>query len=283
MNQLSIIIINYKVKNLLDNCLQSIFSNSENIELDVIVVDNDSQDGSVEMIRKKYSQVTLIDSRKNLGFAKANNLGFEKTKYDYVLLLNPDMQILPHTLENMIKWMDGNPQVSVAGCHLIDQNRRTLPHIRRFPSFGDQLSITLKIPHILPSILNNYLRKGFDYTQASKVDSIRGAFFMLRRKVYEELNGLDERYFIWFEEVDFCLKVSKSGGEVWYTPVAECIDYVGKSFEQIPRGVTQGYFRDSMIKYFKKWYPAWQWIVLRIAWVLGNLISKININSKVKT
>ena len=283
MHKLSIIIVNYKVKDLLDNCLQSIFSNSENIELDVIVVDNNSQDGSLKMIKEKYPQVNLIDSRKNLGFAKANNLVFEKTKYDYVLLLNPDMQILPHTLENMIKWMDENPQVSIAGCHLIDQNRKTLHHIRRFPRFWDQLAITLKIPHILPFILDKYLCKNFDYSQASKVDSIRGAFFMMRRNIYEELNGLDERYFIWFEEVDFCQKVSKSGGEVWYTPVAECIDYVGKSFEQVPRGITQKYFQNSMIKYFKKWHSPWQFILLRIAWLIGYLISKINLKSKVKT
>ena len=280
---LSIIIVNYKVKDLLDNCLKSIFSNSENIELDVIVVDNNSQDGSLEMIRKKYSQVTLIDSRKNLGFAKGNNLGFKKAKYDHVLLLNPDMQILPHTLENMIQWMDENPQASVASCHLIDQNRRTLHHIRRFPSLKDQLAITLKIPHILPSILNNYLQKNFNYSQASKVDSVRGAFFMTYKKVYEELNGLDERYFIWFEEVDFCQKVHRSGGEVWYTPIAECIDYVGKSFAQAPRGVTQKYFQNSMLKYFQKWHPLWQLVVLKIAWVIGGLIGKLNIKSKVRT
>jgi GT2 family glycosyltransferase len=280
---LSIIIVNYKVKDLLDNCLHSVFFNSENIGLDVIVVDNNSQDGSLEMIRKKYPQVNLIAHPENSGYAKANNLGFKEAKYDYILLLNPDMQILPHTLKNMMKWMNKNPQASVAGCHLIDQNRKTLHHIRRFPSFWDQLAITLKIPHILPSILNSYLQKNFDYTQASKVDSIRGAFFMMNRKVYEELNGLDERYFIWFEEVDFCQKVSRSGGEVWYTPIAECIDYVGKSFEQVPRGLTQKYFRDSMLKYFKKWHPFWKFILLKISWILGSLISKINLKSKVKT
>jgi GT2 family glycosyltransferase len=280
---LSIIIVNYKVKELLDNCLKSIFDNSENINLDIIVIDNNSQDGSLEMIKTKYPQVNLIPHPKNSGFARANNLGFKESKYDYVLLLNPDMQILPHTLENMIRWMDENQQASVAGCHLIDQNRRTLPHIRRFPRLSDQLAITLKIPHILPFILNNYLQKDFDYSQASKVDSIRGAFFLIRRKIYEELNGLDERYFIWFEEVDFCQKVKQSGGEVWYTPIAECIDYVGKSFEQIPRGITQKYFQNSMLKYFQKWHPFWQFLILKLAWMIGSLIGKINIKSKIRT
>lgn len=283
MNQLSIIIVNYKVKDLLDNCLESIFSNSENIELDVIVVDNNSQDGSLEMIKEKYPQVNLIASPENLGFAKANNLGFKQAEYDYLLLLNPDMKILPNTLKNMIQWMNENPQASVASCHLIDQNRKTLHHIRRFPSFWDQLAITLKIPHIWPNILNKYLQKDFDYSQSSKVDSVRGAFFMTRRKVYKKLNGLDERYFVWFEEVDFCKKINQSGGEVWYAPIAECIDYIGKSFEQVPRGITQKYFQNSMLKYFKKWHPIWQYLSLKIAWLFGDLIAKLNINSKVKT
>ncbi len=291
---ISIIIVNYKVKDLLDNCLQSIFSNSENIELDVIVVDNNSQDGSVEMVKKKYPQINLIASPENLGFAKANNLGFQKAKsphlkkgdgdkYDYILLLNPDMKLFPNTLENALKWANMHPQAQVIGCHLIDQNNQTIFHIRQFPTLLDQLAIILKLPHIFPQILNKYLRKKFDYSQASKVDSVRGAFFLVQRKTYEGLQGLDEKYFVWFEEVDFCKKVYESGGEVWYTPDAKCIDYVGKSFSQVPRGVTQKYFRDSMLKYFKKWHPCWQWIILKIAWVIGALLAKLKIKSQIKT
>lgn len=283
MNKISIIIVNYKVKDLLDNCLNSIFEYNKNIDLDVIVVDNNSQDGSIEMIKEKYPQVNLIESKQNLGFAKANNMGFKQAKYNYILLLNPDMQLLPNTLTNMINWMNKNPQAKVAGCHLIDQNRKTLHHVRKFPTFLNQLAITLKLPHIFPSILNQYLCKNFDYTKASKVDSIRGAFFMTRKKIYEELNGLDEKYFLWFEEVDFCKKVRQNKGEVWYTPSSECIDYVGKSFEQLPRGRTQKYFRNSMLQYFKKWHPYWQYLILKMAWIFGNLISKSNIRSRIKT
>ncbi|MCD4705184.1 glycosyltransferase family 2 protein [bacterium] len=280
---LSIVIVNYKVKDLLDNCLKSIFSNSENIKLDVIVVDNDSQDGSLEMIKNKYPQVNLIASDKNLGFAKANNLGFKQAKYDYILLLNPDMKLYPDTLENTLKWTNTNPQADVIGCHLVNQKGQTIPHVRQFPTFLDQLAIVLKLPHLFPNILNKYLQKNFNYSQAKKVDSIRGAFFLMHRKIYEKLKGLDERYFIWFEEVDFCKQVQKNGGEVWYTPVAKCIDYVGKSFAQVPRGVTQKYFKDSMLKYFQKWHPSWQYSILKIAWILGTLISKINIKPKIKT
>jgi len=284
MNQLSIIIVNYKVKDLLDNCLRSIFNNSQNINLDVIVVDNNSQDGSLEMIKTKYlRQVNLIASPENLGFARANNLGFKKAKFDHILLLNPDMKLLSNTLENTLKWANMNPQAQVIGCRLVNQNNQTIFHIRKFPNFLNQLAIVLKLPHIFPQILNKYLRKNFDYSQPAKVDSVRGAFFLVRRKTYEKLQGLDERYFLWFEEVDFCKKVYENGGEVWYTPAAECIDYVGKSFAQLPRGKTQKYFRDSMLKYFKKWHPRWQYLILKLAWFFGYLISKINIKPKTKT
>lgn len=280
---LSIIIVNYKVKDLLDNCLRSIFNNSQNINLDVIVVDNNSQDGSLEMIKGKYPQVNLIASPKNLGFAKANNLGFEQTKFNYILLLNPDMKLFSNTLKNALKWANMNPQANVIGCKLISKDKKTIYHVRRFPKLLDQLAIVLKLPHIFPQILNKYLRKKFDYSQATKVDSVRGAFFMVQRKIYEKLSGLDERYFLWFEEVDFCKKVYQSGGEVWYTPDVKCLDYVGKSFEQVSRGITQKYFKNSMLKYFKKWHPYWQYLILKLAWFFGILISKTNIKSQTKT
>ncbi len=280
---LSIIIVNYKVKDLLDNCLKSIFNNSQDIELDVIVIDNNSQDGSIEMIKKNYPQVNLIASPVNLGFAKANNLGFKQAKFDRILLLNPDMKLLTNTIKNILHWANNNPQADVIACHLLDSKHKTILQIRKFPSFKDQLAITLKLPHLFPKILNKYLQKNFDYSRAQKVDSIRGAFFLVKREIYQKLKGLDERYFVWFEEVDFCKQVQKNGGEVWYTPEAECIDYVGKSFTQLPRGITQKYFRDSMLKYFKKWHPKWQYLILKIAWVLGILISKLNIKSNIKT
>ena len=98
---------------------------------------------------------------------------------------------------------------------------------------------------------------------------------------------LDEQYFLWFEEVDFCKQIQRAGGEVWYTPTAQCVDYVGQSFKQLPRGTAQKYFRDSMLKYFKKWHPAWQLWVLKIAWVVGMFIAFVaeilNFKSSAKT
>ena len=110
---------------------------------------------------------------------------------------------------------------------------------------------------------------------------------MIRKSVMDKVGVLDERFFVWFEEVDYCQRIKKAGGEVWYTPSAKCIDYVGQSFKQVKRGTTQKYFRDSMIKYFWKWHPFWQVWILYLSWPLGIFLSvigeKLNIKSRSKT
>jgi GT2 family glycosyltransferase len=305
---LSIIIVSWNVREKLRENLKALFALTPSpsptpgvvageggLSTEVFVVDNNSSDGSAEMVKNEFPQINLIANQENLGFAKANNQAIKKSlqlnsgqaQGDFILLLNPDMKVFPDTLANMVKWMRENKQASVAGCHLVDEAGNTIKHVRRFPRFSDQLAIALKIPHLFSAILNNYLRVDFDYKKSAKVDSVRGGFFMIRKEVLEKIGLLDERFFLWFEEVDYCLRVKKSGGEVWFTPDAKCVDYVGQSFLQVKRGVTQKYFRDSMLKYFKKWHPCWQYHILKTAWPLGMLIAKIGetlkFRSKVKT
>ncbi|MFH1232248.1 MAG: glycosyltransferase family 2 protein [Patescibacteria group bacterium] len=284
---LTIIIVSWNVKDFVRDNLKSIYENTKNIEFEIYVVDNDSKDGTVEMIKNEFPEAHLITNNYNAGFAKANNQAIKLAKGRYVLLLNPDMRVLPETLEKMVKWMDNHKQAGIAGCCLIKENGETVPHIRRFPKFLDQLAIVLKLPHIFPNILNNYLYKNFDYNHEAIVDSVRGSFFMIRREIFEKIGGLDERYFIWFEEVDYCKQVKNAGWDVMYTPEVKCIDFVGKSFNSVKKGKTQEYFRDSMLKYFKKWHPFWQYFVLKLAWKIGTRIAiigeKLNFKSKAKT
>jgi len=284
---LSIIIVSWNVKEKLRENLGALFKSEGDFKFEIFVVDNDSRDSSAEMVKKEFPQVKLIANKENLGFAKANNQAMKKAQGEFILLLNPDMQVMANTLINMINWMRENKKPSVAGCHLIDERGETVKHVRRFPAVWGQLAIVLKLPHIFTGILNKYLRNDFDYTKAAKVDSIRGGFFMMRREVAKELGGLDERYFLWFEEVDFCRQVQRGGGEAWYTPTAKCVDYVGQSFKQVSRGVAQGYFRASMLKYFKKWHPAWQYWLLKLAWPIGMLLTwageKVKFKSQTRT
>ncbi len=285
---LSIVIVSWNVCDLLRRNLKSIYNNTKNIKFEIFVVDNYSKDDTVRMVSREFPQINLIINNYNAGFSRAVNQALVMTKGRYVLLLNPDMRVCEGTLEKMVAWMDKNIKVGIAGCHLIKENGETIPHVRRFPSFKDQLAITLKLPHLFPRILDKYLARDFDYTKEAEVDSIRGSFFMIRQKTIKELGGLDERYFIWFEEVDYCRRAKNAGWKVMYTPIAQCVDYIGKSFSQVKRGKTQRYFRDSMLKYFQKWQPSWQYWLLYIAWPIGFFISWLlgdifKIESKTKT
>ncbi len=275
---LSIVIISYNVREKLEQNLKSIFNSSGNINFEVIVVDNNSSDYSAEMVIKSFPQVRLIRNQKNIGFSRANNLAISIAQGDFILLLNPDMRLFPDTLKNSLDFAKNNPQAIVSSCLLVDNKNQIIKHVRRFPAFWDQLAIILKLAHIFPGILKSYLYFNFDYNNSQKVPSVRGSFFMINKKEYQKISKkespfLDERYFLWFEEVDFCREMYNIGGEVWYNSQAICLDYVGQSFSLLKRAKAQKYFSESMIKYFKKWHPVWQYKVLRFFWPLGKLLA----------
>jgi GT2 family glycosyltransferase len=293
---LSIIIVSWNVKEKLRENLSELFKSIGDAGFEVFVVDNASSDGSAEMVKNEFPQAKLIENNDNLGFGKANNQAIKEAKGNFILFLNPDMRVLPDTIKNMHAWMEANPQAAVAGCRLVDEQGRTVDHVRKFPNLFDQLMITLKIPHVIPNILDDYLLPKFDYEKAQKVDSIRGAFFMINRSAIENIKqgreGLtipffDERYFIWFEEVDYCKQIRQAGGEVWFTPAAECVDYVGQSFSRLTTAKKQSYIRESMLKYFKKWHPAIEYYILLASWPFGILIAQLfarmNIAGRAKT
>jgi len=272
---LSIIIVSWNVREKLRENLAAVFKSGGDFNFEVFVVDNNSADGSAEMVRTEFPEAKLIANAENLGFAKANNQALRAASGRYVLLLNPDMRVFPDTLENMAAWMDNHKEAALAGCRLIDEKGNILKHVRRFPKIFDQLAVVLKLPHFFPSLLDNYLMSGFDYAKEAEVDSIRGAFFMIRQETLEKIGLLDERYFLWFEEVDYCRRVKNAGLRIFYTPAAECLDYVGQSFGQVKRGRTQKYFQESMLEYFRKWHPGWRVFILRLAWPLGRLLAFI--------
>ena len=271
--ELSIIIVSWNVKEKLRANLQALLASKTNFSFELFVVDNNSGDGSAEMVENEFPQVRLIANSDNLGFAKANNQAIKEARGNFILLLNPDMQVFSDTLENSLNWAKKNPQAVVSGFKLVNEKNEIIKQVRKFPKLFDQLMIVLKVPHVAPSVLNSYLLPNFDYEKATKVDSIRGAFFLINKESYKKISGLDkplldERYFIWFEEVDFCKEVYRLGGEVYYSPVAKCLDYVGASFSQLKRGQTQRYFCDSMLRYFKKWEPKADYFILKLAWRL---------------
>lgn len=277
---LSIIIVSWNVQDKLKENLKALYKSQGDFSFEIIVVDNNSADKTAEMIKNEFPQVKIIANSNNLGFAKANNQALKIAQGNFILLLNPDMQVNSFTLFNMLNWMSINQRAAVASCKLLDKDNGTIKHVRRFPSFFDQLAIALKLPHFFQGILKNYILEDFDYEQASVVDSIRGGFMMIRKNVVDKVGLFDESFFLWFEEVDFCRRVKKANMQVWYTPAAVCVDYVGQSFAQVETLTKQKYFRDSMLKYFRKWYPFWQHWILWCAWWFGLFFSWAAIKNK---
>ncbi len=277
---ISIIIVSWKVKEKLRTNLQSLLPSLVDLNAEVYVVDNASDDGTVEMLQSEFPQVKLIANADNRGFAKANNQAIKEASGNFILLLNPDMLVFPETIKQMLVWAKSEARATVSSCRLVTESGQNIPHVRSFPGFFDQAAVILKLPHLFPRILEDYLQAKFDYAQPARVDSVRGALFLINRSSWEKLTGqvkpfLDEQYFIWFEEVDFCRQVYKNGGEVWYSPVASCIDYVGQSFGQVKISTKQKYFQESMLKYFYKWQPRWQFYLLKTMWPVGKLMAKI--------
>lgn len=294
---LSVIIVSWNVKEKLNKCLSHLFFSQTNFTFEVFVVDNGSHDGSAEMVKKDFPEVRLIENDGNLGFARANNQAFRQTAGEFILLLNPDNFVFPSTLDDWLHWLKINLSVSLSGCRLLDKNNNDIKgQIRKFPNLFNQLAVILKLPYIFSGILDRYLCADFDYSKPSVADTVRGSAMMVRRSALNKVlsperlrNGelLDERFFIWFEDVDICQAFKKAGEEVWYTSAAQCHDLVGQSFAQWPRLKAQKMFRASMLSYFKKWKPFWQYAILWLAWPVGTTLtfvfSKLGFEGKKNT
>lgn len=283
----SIIIVSWNVKDRLRANLQALADSQGESSCEIIVVDNASHDGTAAMVQSEFPTVRLIANQENQGFAKACNQGMREAQEKVFILLNPDMRVQPTTLSHLKQWLTTNPQADVVGIKLVDEQGTLVRHVRRFPKWTNQLAIILKLPHIFPAILHHYLQIDFNYEAAAAVEVVRGAFFVLPRRTVERFGYLDERYFLWFEEVDYCRTVHEQGGQVWYTPVAQAEDFVGQSFAQVSRPKKQAYFRDSMLTYFKKWHAQWQVVILQLAWEVAEALvwygEKANLKSRTKT
>jgi GT2 family glycosyltransferase len=281
---LSIIIVNWKVKNLLEKCLWSIFEQTKDIKFEVFVVDNASADGSVEMVREKFPQVNLIASSENLGFARGNNLAIQKAHGRYILLLNPDTEILENALSKMVHFMDTHPECGIAGCKLLNPDLTLQPSVRAFPSFASQVLILLKLHHLFPhsKAIYHYLKYDFDYEKTQEVDQVMGAFMIIRREVIKKIGLLDENFWIWFEEVDFCKRAKEAGFKVLYTPDAKIIHHFGQSFKQVMNVKKQKDFNRSLAYYFKKHGTIGEWLTIEflrpVSLILAWLIQFLHIN-----
>jgi GT2 family glycosyltransferase len=229
---LSIIIVNYNVKEFLQNLLNSISKASSNISREIIIVDNASDDGSVEMIREKFTSAQLISNKKNLGFGKANNQALEIAKGKYILLINPDTVVSEDTFEKLISFFKDNQDAGLAGCKILNPDGSLQLACRRsFPGPWTSFCKVTGLSNLFPNskIFARYNLTYLNENQTYEVDAISGSFMMMRKEVYDKVGGFDEEFFMYGEDLDLCYRIQKAGYKVFYFPDTQIIHYKGES------------------------------------------------------
>ena len=272
----SFIIVNWNVRELLEKCLLSIEKFSSHFNFEIIVVDNASMDGSVAMMRERFSQINLIANTKNLGFAAGVNQGIKQARGEYVILLNPDVEIKESTLENLLEEFKNCADSGIVGGKIKNEDESIQPSVRAFPDVLSQVLISLKLKHIFNSrAIGRYLTQNFDYEKRQEVDQVMGAFFAIRRKVIKQIGLMDERFFLWFEEVDFCKRARNAGWKIIYTPKSEVLHHGGKSFGQISSTARQRIFNKSLRYYMLKHKGPIVWLAFALLQPLSLLFAFI--------
>jgi O-antigen biosynthesis protein len=251
---LSIIIVNYNVKEFLQNLLHSISKSSAHLNYEIIIVDNASNDGSVEFIREKFPDVILIANEENLGFSRANNIGMKVAKGKYILLINPDTLVSEDTLGKMTDFFQQNPKVGLAGCKILNPDGTLQLACRRsFPGPWTSFCKVTGLSNLFPQsrLFAKYNLTFLDPDQSYEVDAISGSFMMFRKELYEKIGGLDENFFMYGEDLDFCYRTQKAGYKVFYVHSTQIIHYKGESTKRSGLDETK-IFYNAMHLFVKK-------------------------------
>jgi len=225
--QLSVIIVNYNVRYFLELCLQSVQEALSEIDAEIIVVDNNSKDDSCKMVASKFKEVILIENKENAGFSKANNQGVEIAKGEYVLILNPDTVVAKDTFTKCLSFAKKQEKFGVLGVKLIDGIGSFLPESKRgIPTPKASLHKLLGLKN---QKKGKYYANHLKEDETGKVDILVGAFMLMKRSVYNEVKGFDERYFMYGEDIDLSYKIVKKGYQNYYYGDVQIIHYKGES------------------------------------------------------
>ncbi len=228
---ISVIIVNWNTLKLLRDCIWSIYEHAGSISCEIIVVDNASSDGSPEMVKAEFPNVRLLENTRNHGFAHANNQGINIACGRYVLLLNSDTRLLDNALEKVVAFADQNPDAAVVGCRVLNPDRTLQPTCFMFPSMLNMiLSSTYLYKLFVKSRLFGRERMTWwNRDDVRPVDVVTGCFMLVRSRAIEEVGMMDDRFFMYAEETDWCYRFKQAGWNVLFTPQAEIIHHGGQS------------------------------------------------------
>ncbi len=229
---LSVIIVNYNVRQFLENTLTSLLRAMEGVEGEVFVVDNASDDGSVEMVKTKFPRVCLIQNRENVGFARANNLALKRATGKHLLLINPDTIVQEDTIKVMLKFFRETHDAGLAGCKILNPDGTfQLPCRRSFPTPWVAFTKIFGLSALFPKskLFGKYNLTYLSPDETYDVDAVSGSFMMITRNAYERVGGLDETFFMYGEDLDWCYRIAQSGFKVYYVHSTQIIHFKGES------------------------------------------------------
>lgn len=252
----SIIIVNYNTRAMTLQALESIFCSETDNCYEVILVDNSSSDDSVASIRGLFPCVQIIENRSNVGFATANNQGIRISSGRYVLLLNSDTRIERGTLQSIIEFMDEQPLAGASGCKVLLPDGQLDPACKRgFPTPLTSLFYVSGVARLCPrsAVLNRYHMGHLSADDTNAVDAIVGAFMVVRRNVIDQVGLLDEEYFMYGEDIDWCYRIKQAGWQVYYYPQTQIMHYKGGSSSRRPPWLVREFYR-AMLLFYKKHY-----------------------------
>ncbi len=251
---LSVIVVNYNAGELLSRCLAALYNETSELPFEVWLVDNNSTDNSLAAVRERFADIHLIENCENVGFARACNEAIRQTSTDYVLLLNPDTLVRDRALKKMVGFMEANPSVGICGCRVLNRDgtlqracRRSIP--TPATAFYHLSGLGRLFPH--SRTLARYNLTYIDPDQSHEVDAVSGSVLMIRRSVIEKIGLLDEQFFMYGEELDWCLRTKNAGWKVMYFADAEIVHYKGECSRKNSRKAAYEFYR-SMYLFHKK-------------------------------
>lgn len=257
--ELTIIIISFNTRDMTKNCIESVLSHTRNIEFEIIVVDNNSNDGSQQMLKNDFPQIQFIENQNNVGYAKANNQAIEISKGDKILLLNSDTLISDDSIKKMAALLDKNPSVGIVGSKLLNEDGTYQLSCGIFPSLWSEFSSKMMLNRLFKkSRIFNAHKYGFwDYSNTKEVDWVTGAFLMVRKDAIDIAGGLDENFFMFYEDVDFCKRVKSAGWKIFFYPEASIIHLWGGSWKKVRKKIILANCK-STLYFYRKHHQMWQ-------------------------
>jgi hypothetical protein len=286
---LSVVIVSFKTREVLRECLEALERESEGLRVEILIVDNNSSDGSPEMVETDFPHVRLFRSKVNLGFGAANNVALEVTQGRYVVLLNSDAFLRPGSLRLAVKHMDERPEAGLGGARLVGRDDSWQPSARMFPSLKTDFFVYTGLASRFPKsrLFGRFDRTWADQSQPAIVDWVPGAFSIIRADALAKVGFFDPVFFLYAEEVDLCRRIQQAGYEIWYWPDIVVVHIGGessrqvKSLEMSTTGAQLVLWRmRSTLLYYRKHHGAAAWGARNLELMLYRLTAWRNRSSK---